>query len=63
MLFKLSKNYNIDYSRRIEKDLLTTLTGWACCKTAILIAIKMIPGIGGLLGGMAAIGDAATYAW
>lgn len=64
MLYQLAKTYKVSYSRSLAKDLLTTLAGGVVTRAAIPIAIKMIPGIGVLLGstGMAAIGSASTYA-
>lgn len=64
MLFNLAKIYHIPYSRSLSKDLLTTLAGGVVSQAAIPIALKMIPGVGILLGstGMAAIGSTSTYA-
>lgn len=64
MLKQLAKNYKVNYSRSLAKDLLSTLVGGAVTRAAIPIALKMIPGVGVLFGstGMAAIGSASTFA-
>jgi len=64
MLFRLAKNYKVSYSQSLAKNLIRTLAGGVAARSAIPVAIKMIPGIGILFGstGMAAIGSASTYA-
>jgi len=64
MLFRLAKNYKVSYSQSLAKNLLRTLAGGIAARSAIPVAIKMVPGIGILFGstGMAAIGSASTYA-
>lgn len=64
MLFRLAKNYKVPYSPSLAKNLIRTLAGGVVARSAIPVAIKMIPGIGILFGstGMAAIGSASTYA-
>lgn len=64
MLKQLAKNYKVSYSRSLAKDLLSTLVGGVMTRAAIPIALKMVPGVGVLLGstGMAAIGSASTFA-
>jgi len=64
MLKQLAKNYKVSYSRSLAKDLLNTLVGGVVSRAAMPIALKMIPGVGVLLGstGMAAIGSASTFA-
>lgn len=64
MLFQLAKNYKVPYSQSLAKNLLRTLAGGIAARSAIPVAIKMVPGIGVLFGstGMAAIGSASTYA-
>lgn len=64
MLFQLAKNYEVPYSQSLVKNLIRTLAGGVAARSAIPVAIKMIPGVGILFGstGMAAIGSASTYA-
>ena len=64
MLFQLAKIYKVSYSQSLAKNLIRTLAGGVAARSAIPVAIKMIPGIGILFGstGMAAIGSASTYA-
>ncbi len=64
MLFRLAKNYKVSYSQSLAKNLIRTLAGGVAARSAIPVAIKMIPSIGILFGstGMAAIGSASTYA-
>ncbi len=64
MLSHLAKVYNVEFSRSLAKDLLTTLSGGYASRAAIPMVIKLIPGINILFGstGMAVIGSASTYA-
>ena len=67
MIYKLSKVYNIPYSKELAKvwisTLMTGLTSTAA--TPVLSsAVKLIPGIGTYAGGtsMAVLGSSSTYA-
>jgi len=67
MLLRLSQLYGIRYSKNLAKSWLTTLMSGMASKAASPMlgsALKMIPGIGTLIGGasMAALGGATTYA-
>lgn len=64
MLLHLAQVYNVEFSRSLAKDLLTTLSGGYATRAAIPMVVKLIPGINILFGstGMAVIGSASTYA-
>jgi len=67
MLLRLSRLYNIEFSKHLAKTWLTTLMSGMALKVAspmVGSALKMIPGVGTLIGGasMAALGGATTYA-
>lgn len=67
MLLKLSRLYGVPFSKHLVTIALTTLASVMTTKVATPLVgslLKMIPGIGTLLGGvsMAALGGASTYA-
>lgn len=68
MLWRLSKLYDIPFSKNLAKAWLTTLmSGVASSAASPMVGstlLKVIPGIGTLAGstGMAALGSASTYA-
>lgn len=67
MLYRMSVLYEVPFQKHLAKALLTTLTGSLASSVAAPIAgsaLKVIPGIGSLVGGagMATVGSASTYA-
>ena len=67
MLYHLSKLYHVPYSKGVAKTRVTGLTSGLATQAArpmVGSAIKLIPGIGTLVGGasMAMLGGASTYA-
>lgn len=67
MIYKLSKVYNVPYSKELTKIWISTLmSGLTTSAVSPLLgsAVKLIPGIGTLAGGttMAVLGSSSTYA-
>ena len=67
MIYKLSKVYEIPYSKELAKIWISTLmSGLTASAVSPLLgsAVKLIPGIGTLAGGttMAVLGSSSTYA-
>lgn len=67
MIYKLSKIYEVPYSKELAKVWASTLMGGLTASAVSPLlgtAVKLIPGIGTLAGGtsMAVLGSSATYA-
>lgn len=67
MIYKLSKVYNISYSKELAKVWISTLMSGLTTSTVSPLlgsTVKLIPGIGTIAGGttMAVLGSSSTYA-
>lgn len=64
MVRQLSKVYDLDFSETQGKAMITSMTGSSLAKLGARAAIKLIPGIGSIVGGvaMATLSGASTYA-
>lgn len=64
MVRQLCKVYSVDFSETQGKAMITTMVSSSLAKMGARVAIKLIPGIGSVLGGlsMAIMSGASTYA-
>ncbi len=64
MIRQLARIYDIDFKETQGKAIVSSLTGSSLARVGARVAIKLIPGIGSLVGGLAmsAFSGAATYA-
>lgn len=64
MVRQLAKIYELDFSETQGKAMITSLTGSSLAKLGARAAIKLIPGLGSVVGGvaMATLSGASTYA-
>lgn len=64
LIRKLCKIYNIDFKEEEGKAIITSLTSSALAKLGARTMIKIIPGIGSIVGGvtMSVLSGASTYA-
>ncbi len=64
MIRQLARIYDIDFKETQGKAIVSSLTGSSLARVGARVAIKLIPGIGSLVGGiaMSVFSGAATYA-
>ena len=64
MVRQLSKVFELDFSETQGKAMITSMTGSTLAKLGARAVIKLIPGIGSIVGGvaMATLSGASTYA-
>lgn len=64
MVRQLSKIYGVDYKESEGKALITSLTGTGLAQLSARAAVKLVPGVGSIVGGvtMSVLSGASTYA-
>lgn len=64
MVRQLSKIYGVDYKESEGKAVITSLTGTGLAQLSARAAVKLVPGIGSIVGGvtMSVLSGASTYA-
>lgn len=64
MVRQLSKLYGVDYKESEGKAVITSLTGTGLAQLSARAAVKLVPGVGSIVGGvtMSVLSGASTYA-